>query len=513
MVNKNANRLFVISCRLPVRIDVATERINVYSREDDLIAAVNGLTRHMPEYPDIEFGEVNWIGMPGCTTGVWAHVKHQMPVMNFGLYPVFIHGKDDLPEEKGILEIMKGEDQVRIHKEFADAMGRYVRPNDTVWIQDYRLLPIASMIRDKMPEANICIVVPLSFPSYEEWLKMPKEECEGLLNGMLGADLVIFQDEHDRADFLQCVQFILGIENDENVIRTPDRLVSTDVIRLGKEEEDDVEWIRKGLNALQVSRYRQQEFQVRFFDMQSRNWLLDRYRHARKRLFLLDYDGTLTPFFHLPNLARPDNILLEILGNIARNPVNSVYIVSGRDGGTLESWLGHLPVHIIAEHGARIRRRDGTWEVRSVSAVQWRNIVGPTMEQYVKECPHSFVEEKDFSMVWHYRNSPVEQAREVKMKLYAALCRQTDGCGLEVMMGHKIIEVRNEGTDKGTAIHNVLDREEADFILAIGDDRTDEDMFRMLAGISNAHTIKVGSEKSFAQFNMHTPQMVISLLG
>jgi trehalose 6-phosphate synthase/phosphatase len=84
---------------------------------------------------------------------------------------------------------------------------------------------------------------------------------------------------------------------------------------------------------------------------------------------------------------------------------------------------------------------------------------------------------------------------------------------LQVVMGNKIVEVRNAGTDKGSAIQDVLSSEERDFILAIGDDRTDEDMFRILAKVDNAITIKVGAEASFAKFNMHTPQMVISLLG
>ncbi|HVU54208.1 MAG TPA: trehalose-phosphatase [Puia sp.] len=513
MVSKNVSRLFVVAYRLPVRIETTAEKINIYSRKDLSVSGVSGLIRHIPKHPDMTFGEVNWIGMPGCTTGIWARVKEEMPVMDLGLCPVFVQGQRDLPEDKGILQMLDTGDHGRICKEFADAMERYIRPNDTLWIQDHLLLPVASMIRKRMPEINICLFLFEPFPAYEALQKAPRGSREDLLNGMLGADLILFQEQEDRACFLQCAQFFLGVENDASVIRLIDRLVSTAVIPAREEGADEGEWLRNGLYALRISKRRQQEFQVRFFDMQTRNELLDSYLRARKRLFLLDYDGTLTPFFRLPNLARPDNILLETLGSIARSPENMVYIVSGRDGWTLDSWLGHLPVHIIAEHGARIRHSQGRWEERALPAVQWRRIVEPVMERYAKECLHSFIEKKDFSIVWHYRNSPVEQVRDVKMALYAELCHQTEGFGLQVMMGHKIIEVRNEGTDKGTAIREVLEREEADFILAVGDDRTDEDMFRMLADVSNAYTIKVGAEASFAHFNMHTPQMVISLLG
>jgi len=240
---------------------------------------------------------------------------------------------------------------------------------------------------------------------------------------------------------------------------------------------------------------------------------MDRYRSARRRLFLLDYDGTLTPFFNLPSLAKPDNLLLDILNNIGRNERNSVYIVSGRDSATLDKWLGHLPVNIIAEHGARIRYRNGRWQDEATQAIHWKDAIERIMEVYTRKCVSSFIEVKEYSIVWHYRNAKPEQAGAVKMELYAALCEATDNSGLQVTMGNKIIEVRNKDADKGAAIQKVLAREKQDFILAIGDDRTDEDMFRMLAGMETAYTIKVGTEASFAQFNMHTPQMVISLLG
>jgi trehalose 6-phosphate synthase/phosphatase len=136
----------------------------------------------------------------------------------------------------------------------------------------------------------------------------------------------------------------------------------------------------------------------------------------------LDYDGTLTPFFNLPALAKPDNLLLDILDNIARNPRNSVYIVSGRDSQTLDNWLGHLPVNIIAEHGARVRYYQGQWEEKAVPAVKWKKEVEKVMSRYLERCLHSFVEHKDFSIVWHYRNSPPGQVKEVKMEMYAMLC-------------------------------------------------------------------------------------------
>ena len=83
---------------------------------------------------------------------------------------------------------------------------------------------------------------------------------------------------------------------------------------------------------------------------------------------------------------------------------------------------------------------------------------------------------------------------------------------LQITMGNKIIEVRNRGIDKGTAINKILADKEYDFIFAIGDNKTDEDMFKSLVGKENCFTIKVGPRASYAQYNLLKPQMVVSML-
>jgi len=179
----------------------------------------------------------------------------------------------------------------------------------------------------------------------------------------------------------------------------------------------------------------------------------------------------------------------------------------------LEDWLGHLPIHIVAEHGAQIRYRGGAWRRIALPAEEWKDKVISVMDHYTEKCPGAFVEKKNFSMVWHYRNADPQMAEKIKMNLHTALSEITAGLPLQVTLGKKIVEVRNRNIDKGSAVRNLLDREISDFILAIGDDRTDEDMFRALANKKHAFTIKVGAEASHALFNLPTPQSVISLLG
>jgi trehalose-6-phosphatase len=352
---------------------------------------------------------------------------------------------------------------LHINKELADRIESAAGTQGMIRIQDAHLFPLTSMIRGRFPEIAFGFIAAITFPDREKFLEMPAKWREELVLGMLDADLIGFATKGDSARFLQCVQLITAPDldsgsirygEDSDTIRYGERLIKIGVFPIHPAEgfnkdADDIPGVKGLLHALRVMKKRQEHYRVRFFDVQSRNILLDRYRHARKRLFLLDYDGTLTPFFNLPSLARPDNLLLDILNNIAQNRKNSVYIISGRDSETLEKWLGHLPVNIIAEHGARFRYKGKGWEQQDL-AVQQRD---------------------------------------------------------------DVVEPGSRDTSKGTAIRTVLSREDQDFIVAIGDDRTDEDMFSLLSGLGQAWTIKVGTEPSFAQYNVHTPQMVISLLG
>ncbi|HWB91311.1 MAG TPA: bifunctional alpha,alpha-trehalose-phosphate synthase (UDP-forming)/trehalose-phosphatase [Puia sp.] len=276
---------------------------------------------------------------------------------------------------------------------------------------------------------------------------------------------------------------------------------------------DVVRWGEEFLLALEKTRERREQFQVRFFDAYSQRQLLESYRNAHKRQIFLDYDGTLMPFFKEPWQAKPGEQVLETLGLLAADPRNSICIISGRDATVLESWLGHLPIHLVAEHGAMVRYKGGSWEKIASPADQWKDRLDPVMDRYTDACPGAFIEKKNFSMVWHYRNADPRIADKAKMELYSALLELTSGLPLQVTLGKKIVEVRNKDIDKGSAVRKLLTLETSDFILAIGDDRTDEDMFRALANSCHAFTIKVGNEASHALFNIHTPQSVLSLLG
>jgi trehalose 6-phosphate synthase/phosphatase len=271
-------------------------------------------------------------------------------------------------------------------------------------------------------------------------------------------------------------------------------------------------WADDFMNELGSIKQKQFTFQIQFLNERIKRDLLDNYRNSKKRLLLLDYDGTLVPFVSDPENAVPSRQLLDLIENMGANPENDILLISGRSSTWLEKNFGNLPVNLIAEHGARSKWKNTGWITEIQTHSEWKGQIHQIMEMYVRRCAHSFIEEKDFSIVWHYRDADPAHGKLRSLELISELNDYIHNRHLQVLPGNKIVEVRNGGFDKGTAIRNVLSREEYDFIFAVGDDRADEDMFRILMNKSNCFSIKVGSEASYAKYNLHTPQMVVSLL-
>lgn len=241
--------------------------------------------------------------------------------------------------------------------------------------------------------------------------------------------------------------------------------------------------------------------------------LLKDYSQASARLLLLDYDGSLVPFTSHPSLARPGEEILQTLSKITSYALNDVFIISGRDGATLESWFNGLPVGLIAEHGAVVRKKSGDWITTQENTPLWKPEIAQLMQQAVESCSGSFVEEKQFSLAWHYRNAASNAGPTVAEQLFARLQTAGNKAGLNILQGNKVIEVRIEGIDKGAATQKLLDVKRYDFILAVGDDRTDEDMFRQLLNVPQAYSVKVGNDPSLAKYHLAGFEQVGSLLG
>ncbi len=234
------------------------------------------------------------------------------------------------------------------------------------------------------------------------------------------------------------------------------------------------------------------------------------YADATARLLFLDYDGTLVPLAATPDLAQPDPGLAKLLAGLAADGRNEVAIVSGRDRDALTAWFGNLGIGLVAEHGACVREPGRPWQVMVSRDETWKERVRPILDRYVHRTPGAFVEEKEFSLAWHYRTAEPHASRIRAPELKHLLVNLTAHLDLCVLEGNHVIEVKASAFDKGRAAVTWMGRKEWDFVLAVGDDRTDEDMFGALP--QGAYTIKVGTGPSRARFSVASPSDVRTLL-
>jgi trehalose 6-phosphate synthase/phosphatase len=227
---------------------------------------------------------------------------------------------------------------------------------------------------------------------------------------------------------------------------------------------------------------------------------------------LLDYDGTLVPLARSPELAAPDDELLDLLDRLAASPGVQVDIVSGRTRETLDRWLAELPIALWAEQGFWHRSHRGAdWDAAFAVVPDWMARVRPILDQFAAGTPGAFVESKSASIAWHYRGAPREfgarQAHELRLLLGDVLSNQP----LDVLQGKKVIEVRVRGVGKGGVAQRVV--EEAGpgtVIVAIGDDRSDEELFRALP--PSSLTAAVGRPWTSARFRLEDHRAVRRLL-
>lgn len=244
----------------------------------------------------------------------------------------------------------------------------------------------------------------------------------------------------------------------------------------------------------------QKSMATKNLDEQAGKSIAEEFGKAKNRMMFLDYDGTLTGFQPDPQAAKPDQFLLNLLNKLTKNPKNRVVIISGRDRETLDKWLGHMPIDIIAEHGVWLKEKNSDWDPITKLKSDWKNEFRPMIDTYVNRTPGSFIEEKDHSLVWHFRKVETGLGELRSRELTSHLKYLSTGKNLQVLEGDMVVEVKNADVNKGRAAQKWINTYENDIALAIGDDWTDEDTFKAMP--KNAVTIKVGSTSSAANYNI-----------
>ncbi|KAJ1978472.1 Trehalose-6-P synthase/phosphatase complex subunit [Dimargaris xerosporica] len=241
--------------------------------------------------------------------------------------------------------------------------------------------------------------------------------------------------------------------------------------------------------------------------------LATQYRDAAHRLLVLNYDS-------LVGSSSEAVTLIRVLSDLLSDPSNQVYLLSNLTADQLTSQV-NLPsstasVGAVAESGCLIRYQ-GTdrWEWQTQpDDMPWRDPVLKILNYYQERTPGSRVETKEVALVWHYGSAAnpsygAWQAAECQNHIEDALSASYP---IHVTRGHQCLEVTPKDTTKATAIPKILnhlattstavgqqDGVFPDFILAVGNDRADEDVFTILERCQDGTLWAAGSSAPVSQ--------------
>jgi trehalose 6-phosphate synthase/phosphatase len=270
-------------------------------------------------------------------------------------------------------------------------------------------------------------------------------------------------------------------------------------------------WASDFIEQLDYIKLQQNQISEKLFSADNQAAAIRDFKAAQKRLILLDYDGTLVNFVDTPDpaKAKPSASLLQTIKSLAALPSTEVCIISGRTREALESWFKGLDLTLVAEHGSWVKQNN-QWAQEQLSFQPYKDLLLPVLERYAERTPGAKIEVKNFALVWHYDNVAPELAFDRTANLKHELNTLINSNEVGIFSGRKIVEIKPRGIHKGTIADELLVSSGADFVLCIGDDYTDEDMFKALP--ETAYSIKVGIKDTHARFQVAKVEGAINLL-
>ncbi|MEJ8757289.1 bifunctional alpha,alpha-trehalose-phosphate synthase (UDP-forming)/trehalose-phosphatase [Pontibacter sp. H259] len=718
-------KLIIVSNRLPVKLQekngklifsqseggLATGLGSIYKKDDNLWIGWPGMVIEDPDKQEIVIREIQKDNMYPVFLTENEIKEFYEGFSNETLWPTFHYFS-----QYAIYEQSLWDTYVEVNKKYCDEILKHASPNDTIWVHDYQLLLLSSMLREKLPNVTIGFFQHIPFPSYEVFRLLPWRK--EILEGMLGADLIGFHTYDDMRHFLSSVNRILGFGGmhgwintgvrsllvdsfpmgidyekyanvaasrevqkleeqyrknvgTENIIISIDRLdyskgipqrlqafelflerypkfhekvtlvmlvvPSRDAVEKYKELKEEVDelvgringkyshinwnpiqyfyrslpletlsafyrmanvalvtpmrdgmnlvckeyvaskldqkgvlilsemagaskelsdallinpndinkmvdalheaitmpveeqqqhmvvmqqtlkrynihhWVNMFMDRLAYVKIKQMSLETSYLDEATFQEMSDSYEMASSRLIFLEYDGALTNYKSKPLMARPDEDLLELLGNLSSNPKNRVVIISSREKANMEDWLGHLNLDIVAEHGVWLKQRGTGWKTMMSLMDDWKSDIRLILELYVDRTPGSFIEEKEYSLVWHYRRVETGLGELRARELVNHLNFLATNSNLQVLDGQMAVEIKAQEVNKGKATSHWLNQYPHEFVLAVGDDWGDEEIFKAMP--RNAYTIKTGNAYSVAKYHLDGPNEVRDMLA
>jgi trehalose 6-phosphate synthase/phosphatase len=270
-------------------------------------------------------------------------------------------------------------------------------------------------------------------------------------------------------------------------------------------------WARDFLHILHTTKAKQIQRGADLLHPPLKQQLLADFRQARRRLLLLDYEGTLVPLPADPQDAAPSSTVLFLLSALAADHGTEVIIMSGSDPATLDRWFGGLLLGHIATDGAWVKHGANGWQLTRPLSAEWKPTLRAILELHVDRLPGSFVTEQDYALEWHYTAVDPDLGAIRAAELMEDLVGYTANLDVQITHSRGVIMIKSAGISKGIAALPWVSR--FDFVLAAGNDSMDEELFRLLPDAS--YTIRVNGwlAASRARFRLRTPDELRQLLA
>ncbi|WP_054851483.1 bifunctional alpha,alpha-trehalose-phosphate synthase (UDP-forming)/trehalose-phosphatase [Olleya sp. ITB9] len=373
----------------------------------------------------------------------------------------------------------------------------------------YRSLPFENLI-DLYTSSDIALITPvrdgMNLVAKEYVATRTKQNGVLILSEMAGAakemNEALLINPNSFEDFASALKKALTMPLEEQNNRMK-------ILQKRLKRYDVEKWADEFFKTLESTNKLQDVVVSKKINESVQNDIVEAYKKAKKRLVLLDYDGTLVGFKDNPQDAKPDEELYGLLDQFENQNNTKLCLISGRDKATFENWYGNKSYDLITDHGVWMRERS-QWTPLEILKTEWMTNIKPILETFVDRTPGTFIEEKEYSLAWHYRTADPELAQIRTMELNTVLTSMVANNELSVLQGNKVIEIKSSNVNKGRATTQLLMKEDYDFILIMGDDWTDEYMFEAAPDL--ATTIKIGYVKTKAKYQIKDPEKVRALL-
>jgi trehalose 6-phosphate synthase/phosphatase len=401
----------------------------------------------------------------------------------------------------------------RLKRETDELVGRINGEFSTVsWTPIwyfFRSLPFENLI-DLYTSSDIALITPvrdgMNLVAKEYVATRTNEDGVLILSEMAGAakemNEAILINPNSFEDFASAILRALTMPLDEQQSRMK-------ILQKRLKRYDVEKWAAEFLQSLDATNQMQEVVVSKKLTADDEKTIVEQFNSAKKRLVLLDYDGTLVGFKDNPQDAKPDAELFKLLDIFENQEKTDLNLISGRDKDTFVKWFADKPYDLITDHGVW-RRENKKWTALEIVKTDWMANIKPILETFVDRTPGTFIETKDYSLAWHYRTADPELAQIRTIELNTVLTSMVANNELSVLKGNKVIEIKSSNVNKGRAANQLFMKEDYDFILIMGDDWTDEYMFETAP--EDAFTIKVGYTKTKAKYQIKDSQYVRHLL-